>query len=154
MSNSEETCGNIKSLKAFKILSLCLSCKNYSGCGYRLASDLIGKIKLPGVRQEHIITACFSYQKVRTFNHRTGEEVFNKHLPVVGNLQPQLWEASVKNLCSSCPSEVKGGCERHKDIDNLAAASHHANTWVEAQVVCCNQSERLYQISEPTKRSP
>ncbi|TSC84221.1 MAG: hypothetical protein G01um101413_516 [Parcubacteria group bacterium Gr01-1014_13] len=151
MSNSEETCQNIKSLKEHKIQSLCKSCRNELGCAYHMASDLIGEFKTPGVRQEHIIKTCFSYQKLRIFSHR-GEE-FDPTKPTIGNLQPQLFNAEVKDLCACCPSEMKGDCTRHRHLNDLANTSYMAGTWVEGQVVCCNQSERLYQISEP-KRSP
>jgi hypothetical protein len=147
--SSEETCGNIKSLAVNKIQSLCKTCRNELSCPYHLASDLIGELKTPGVRQQHIIKACFLYQKVRVVSFR-GEE-FDTPGPVVGNLQPQLFQAEVKDLCGCCPIEIKHDCTRHRHLNDLANTSHVAGTWVEGQVVCCNQSERLYQISEPKK---
>ncbi len=146
---SEEKCGNIKSLDAFNIRSLCETCRHSHGCGYRFASDLIGELKTPGVRQEHIIVECHLYEKYKTID-TLGIELPDDH-PVVGSLRPYLWEANVKDVCACCPSEVKDGCERHKRLDDLADTSWAAETWVQGQVVCCNQSERLYQISEPKR---
>ena len=149
--SSEETCGNIKALKAAKIESLCNTCRKKSSCLYSYSSDLIGKkVKVPGVRIEHITGVCLhGYEKIRTVD-RAGEEINPSH-PNEGNLSPRLHGAKVKDRCLECPVEVKDGCERRQELDKLTDISQKAGTWIEFKVVCCNQSERLYQISEPRK---
>ncbi len=151
MPEPEETCGNIKSLNAFNIKSLCHTCSNKLMCPYEFASNLIGEMKTPGMRQEHIIIDCHSYKKQKLINTPGGEEIAT-NFPVIGSLRPRLWEASVEDLCRKCPPEVKNDCVRHQRLDNLTDISVSAGTWIQAQVVCCNQSERLYQISEPRKK--
>ena len=148
---SEETCANIKTIQANKIKALCETCRYGRGCGYQLASDLIRRLKTPGVRQEHLIVECHLYRKVRVVDGENGNEIETEY-PEVGSLRPRLWDAQIADPCATCPSDVKGGCERHARIQDLASASFIAKTWVQAQVVCCNQSGRLYQISEPSRK--
>lgn len=147
---SEEKCHNIKSLKTFNIESLCYTCERQLRCAFQLASDLISQLSVSGVRQEHIIVECHLYERLKSWSLSDGKELPND-FPTVGSLRPFLWDASIIDLCPCCPAELKDGCQRHKLLADLASTSLGANTWVQGQVVCCNQTERLYQISEPKK---
>ena len=151
-----ETCGNIQSLKDFNIQSLCDTCElNIGGCGYALASNLIDEFKVPGLRQEHITDECDWYIKLKTLDRPGDREVSNYFpVPVIGNLRPLLFKAGIEDRCTSCPSEVKGVCKRHRQLNDLTHTSLKAGGWIHGRVVCCTQTEpeRLYQISEPRKQ--
>jgi len=70
MSSDEETCDNVSSLNAFRIESLCDTCKKRPSCSYAYASDLIAERKMPGVSQDHITDGCLEYKKVLTLSYR------------------------------------------------------------------------------------
>jgi len=151
MSSDEETCDNVSSLNAFRIESLCDTCKHRPSCSYAYASDLIAERKMPGTNQDHITDECFGYKKVLTLSYR-GEEVHPDH-PDTGNLQPRLWEAKVKDPCPSCPFEVKNNCDRRQRLDELSDISVKSGTWVKSLVISCNRPERLFQIRVPSQIS-
>ena len=152
MYNSEETCGNIKALRAAKIKSLCLTCKNSPACSDAFASDLIGEAETQSDKK-HITKVCFDYEKVRTFD-RAGEETNPEH-DEFGNLSPRLHEAKVEDRCVTCPPFTKSNCQRRQRLDKLTDISQKAGRWVEFQVVHCDRelvSIRLpNQPSEPER---
>ena len=151
MSDSEETCTNIKLISRLEIKSPCEQCPKKEGCNHNTMSGLAGEFKDPGVRQEHIISVCSLVRKFRPVSYNTvshhGEDY---------NIEQRLSEeANIKDPCPTCPSEFKDKCERRRHLDNLAETAQKQGDIVKTLVIVCSQTKRehrLLQISEP-KRS-
>lgn len=135
----ETNCPQLRALADREIASLCLSCRNRAGCADAVTLELAERFTPPDARRVYIVAECDGYE----------EDPDMKDAPTRGNLGPRLFQAGVTDRCSSCPSPTKSGCLTRDVLDRVSQASIVRGGWVRPQVVCCDMSQALHQISEP-----
>ena len=137
---SNVTCQQTLKLVENGITGLCACCLNRPGCADAVATEFIDKLMAPGVHRVYLFSRCDNYTA----------DPKRKDAPLTGDLEPELFQAGITDRCCACPPSVKSDCGTRYQLDRLTAASIARSGFLQARMVCCNQAERLYQISEPS----
>lgn len=135
----ETNCPQLRALADRGIASLCLSCRNRAGCADAVALELAERFTPPEAWRVYIVAECGGYEEVPGM----------KDAPTRGNIGPQLFQAGVTDRCSGCLSSTKASCLTRDALDRVSRASIVRGGWVRPQVVCCDMSQALHQISDP-----